>query len=296
MIVPPPIAPGRTIAVVAPSSPFEHALAWRGLAVLRARYELRFRRDMFSRQGYLAGSDARRFDELAEALVAPDVVAIVAARGGVGAGRFAHRLPWDALVRHPKWIVGFSDITALHVEASRVGVASLHASHVTMLGRGDAHHRARFVASLEAPLARRTFDDLGTVVPGEARGLAWGGNLTLLHACAVAGRLLMPEGAIVFLEDVTERPYRLERMLTSLVVGGHLARAGAIVLGEFFGCGPGPDGVVAHDAIVRGLEGLACPIVSGFPFGHGDRNEAIALGGPASLVATAQGAQVVLGA
>lgn len=240
---------------------------------------------MFSREGYLAGSDARREEELRLALADPDVSAIVAARGGYGASRFVHdRIDWSVLAQHPKWIVGFSDITAIHVEASRVGVASLHACHVTSLGRSDASARDGLVSVLEAPEARRTFEKLRVVVGGEARGPLFGGNLTLLHACAAAGRLSVPEGAILFLEDVTERPYRIDRMLATLDVGGHLRRAAGVVLGEFTSCDPGPDRVTVTAVLEERLRSLGVPVVDGVPSGHGIRNEPLALGLDAEIV------------
>src|SRR5262249_4140972 len=154
-------------------------------------------------------------------------------RGGYGASRFAHRVDWSALARHPRWIVGFSDVTALHVEALRVGVASIHGPHVASLGRAGRRARDGFRASLERPRARRDFVGLDVVARGEHRGIIVGGNLTMIHACAAAGRLELPQGAVLFLEDVTERPYRIDRMLTTLELGGHFDRVGAFVLGDF---------------------------------------------------------------
>src|SRR5262249_55870994 len=116
VIFPPPLRPGDAIAVIAPSSPFDRALAFRGLGWLAERYRVRFSSAMMVCDGYLAGSDERRLDELQRALRA-DVRAVVAARGGYGLGRIAHRVEWDAALRNPRWLVGFSDLTALHVEA-----------------------------------------------------------------------------------------------------------------------------------------------------------------------------------
>jgi muramoyltetrapeptide carboxypeptidase len=278
LIVPRPLRPGDRVAIVAPSGHFPHVIVWRGLSVLRERYRLRFDRGLFARSIYLAGSDDRRREELRRALEDDDVAAIIAARGGYGANRFVHELDWARLRERPKWIVGFSDITALHVEAARVGVATLHASHVTALGWCDRVGRASFLRALEDPLAPRRFDGLQGWVPGEAEGPLFGGNLALLHACAAAGRLAVPAGAIVFIEDIGERPYRLDRMLTTLIVGGHFAGAGGFVLGDFTDCQPGPDGATALE-VVRGIVGrLGVPVVAGVPAGHGLRNEPLVLG------------------
>ena len=295
MRVPPPLRPRDLVAVVAPSSPFEHVLAWRGLGFLAERYRLRFTRGLFARDGYLAGSDARRRDELEAALADQDVAAIVAARGGYGASRFVHELSFEGLAARPRWIVGFSDVTALHVEAARVGVASIHGPHVTSVGRGDARARAALVRALEDPLAPRAYDGLEVIAEGTAEGPLFGGNLTMLHACAAAGRLALPAGCVLLLEDVTERPYRIDRMLATLAVGGHLRRASAVVLGDFTQCEPGADGVTVDRVLRHALAPLGVPVVRGLPVGHGVRNDPVVLGLPAHVEASGRTGRLVLG-
>ena len=295
MIFPPALRPGDTVAVVAPSSPFEATLAWVGLGRLAERYRLRFSRGMFARQGYLAGSDERRRDELAAALSDPDVRAILAARGGYGASRFVHAIDWSLLAKSPKWVVGFSDVTAIHVEAARVGVASIHGPHVTALGRADARTSDGLFSTLESPRAERVFEALTTLRTGTAEGPLFGGNLTLLHACAASGRLVVPEGAILLIEDVTERPYRIDRVLTTLDVGGHLRRASGIVVGDFTSCDPGPDRVTVRDVLHERLSGLGIPVVLGAPIGHGVRNDPVVLGAAARGEAAGESGRFVVG-
>src|SRR5579883_1167041 len=168
----------------------------RGLAWLRARYRLRVRSDVFARDGYLAGDDARRARELAHAMRDPEVRAIVCARGGYGAMRVVRDLPWDEFAARPKWIVGFSDVTALHALAWRAGVASVHGPNVTGLGRdASAQVRAAFLAALEGGGvggAARGWRGLRVIRGGEASGPMVGGNLALVHAMAAAGLLVVP--------------------------------------------------------------------------------------------------------
>lgn len=286
MIVPPPLRPGSRIQIVAPSSPFDRDQALQGIAWLSSRYEVAWDESLFSRHGFLAGSDDRRRDELARAFEDRSIGAIVATRGGYGLSRIAHELPWDALLASPKWIVGFSDITALHLEAAARGLASMHAPMVCALGRGSDADRARFVELLEHPLAERRFDGLVTIHPGAAEGPLFGGNLCLLHAAAASNRLRVPEGAIVLLEDVGERPYRVDRMLTNLLVGGHFEKVAGIVLGDFTDCDPGPDGVTVEEVLRERLERLGLPVATGLPVGHGKRNEGVVLGARARLDAS----------
>ncbi len=285
MIFPPPLAPGQSVAVVAPASPAPWTELGAGLAWLASRYRVVTTGRIFARTGYLAGTDAERAAELAAAFARDDVGAIVCARGGYGITRILEGLPWEALLARPKWLVGFSDVTGLHLEANRRGLATVHASNVTGLGRvsaGAPSTRRSLLRALEGRLAGE-FAGLVALRDGAARGPLVGGNLTLVATLAAAGRLALPDGAIVVLEDVTERPYRIDRMLTSLRVGGHFARASAVVFGEFDGCGPGPDGVTVPDVLADFAAHLDVPVFTGAPFGHGERNEAMILGAPAQI-------------
>jgi len=279
------LRPGSVVRVVAPASGFPRDELLRGLAFLCGRYTVRMRSDALSRHGYLAGTDARRASELAEAMRDPETSAIVCARGGYGITRIVDGLPWDAFASSPKWIVGFSDVTALHCRASRLGVASVHAPNVTGLSRATPHEKAQLMALLERGEAP-SFEGLEVLHDGPAaRGPSVGGNLALLEAEASAGSLVVPEGAVLVLEEVTERPYRIDRMLTSLLRAGHLARAQAIVLGDLTECGPGPDGTTALEVIRERTAGLGKLVLAGASFGHGARNMSVPLGFYASASA-----------
>lgn len=284
MIFPPPLSKGDRIVVVAPSSPFDRALVLRGMGFLATRYRVAFSPSMFDRRGYLAGEDGRRRDELQAALDDEGVRAIVAARGGYGASRFVHDIDWAGFERAPKWIAGFSDVTAVHVEAARRGFASIHGPMVASLGRSDARARSELVRALEDPRTERRFEALDVVSPGRAEGTLAGGNLTLLHACAAAGRLRLDGPTILFLEDITERPFRVDRMLTTLRVGGHFANVTGFAIGDFTACDPGPDGVTIPDVIRSCLGDLGVPVVAGLPCGHEPKqNRALVLGARARI-------------
>lgn len=250
----------------------------RGIAWLGERYRVHFDWSIFERLGFLAGSDARRLDELNAALVEPGVRAIVAARGGYGLTRIAAAVEWPALVQNPRWLVGFSDSTVLHVEAARVGVASFHADNVGGLGRAWQPARERWRAALEAPDAPRTFRNLPSLWPGCARGPLFGGNLAMLYACAAAGRLYVPDGAILALEDVNEAAYRVDRMLSALLGSGALDRVSGVLLGDFLDCLPGPYGVSTERVLQERLSTLRVPVLARVPFGHDRVNVPLPLG------------------
>jgi muramoyltetrapeptide carboxypeptidase len=283
---PPALVPGDLLAVVAPSSPFPRDELWRGLAWLRQRYRLRMSAGVLEHDGYLAGVDARRASELARVMTDPEVKAITAVRGGYGALRIVDQLPWDAFARRPKWLVGFSDVTVLHAMAWRAGVASVHAPNVTGLGRAVTPAvRAAWLGAIERPSAARHWKGLRVLRAGTAAGPLVGGNLSLVHAMAAAGRLVLPRGSVLALEDVTESPYRVDRMLTSLRLGGHLAAVAAVVLGGFDRCAPGADGRTVEQVLAEQMTELGVPVLAGAPFGHALHNEAFVLGAPARVEA-----------
>ena len=281
---PPPLAAGARIRIVAPASPFDREELFRGLAWLRTRYALAIGGGVFGRARdlrYLAGDDARRAAELAHAFEEEDTAAILCARGGYGVMRIVDRLPWERLAQRPKWIVGFSDVTALHLEAQARGICTLHAPNVTGLGRRiTAAERGSFLDALEGR-AGTTFGGLRVLRAGEAEGPVLGGNLALV--AAMLARRPLPHGAIVVLEDVTERPYRVDRMLTTLRLAGAFDHATAVVFGQFTQCDPGPEGTTIDEVLDDFAARAKVPVLAGAPFGHGAPNHTFVLGARACI-------------
>jgi muramoyltetrapeptide carboxypeptidase len=285
--------------VVAPASPFEPAALEAGLAVLRDALGLhpRLRSDITSRRGYLAGDDARRLEEWREAVADPEARAIFCARGGYGSMRLLAAIDPAPLLARPKLLVGFSDVTALHALLNRAGLATVHGPVVTQLGRAPVEAVAHLAALLfggaphpgawEAPAPGAGLAGGATLTPGRAAGPLLGGSLAMLaHLC---GTPFFPplDGAILVLEDVGERPYRLDRCLTQLGLAGALRQVAGVAVGQLTGCDDG-DGAAAE--AVRGLvRALGVPAAEGFPFGHEDRNLALPLGPRATLVAPGPG-------
>jgi muramoyltetrapeptide carboxypeptidase len=282
-IRPPPLRAGSVVAVAAPASPFDRGELFRGLAWLATRYRLRIDTRVLQRKGYLAGDDESRAAVLADAMRAPEVEAIVMARGGYGASRIVDALPWEAFAKAPKHLIGFSDICVLHAAANARGIVTVHGPNVTGLGRSiTAAERLSLIQCLEG-LPVEPWRGLSAIRAGDARGVVVGGNLALVQAMAAGGRWTTPEGAIVVLEDITERPYRIDRMLCTLLLGGHLQRAGAVVFGQFTECEPGPDRITVDDVIADYASKLAIPVYANARFGHGAPNFAFPLGALARI-------------
>lgn len=277
-----PLRPGDRVAVVAPSGPFEPAALAAGVAWLRTRYRVEDDPRVLERRGYLAGDDATRAASLLDAVCDPSVRAIVAARGGYGSMRVLELVGpalAEALARDPKPLVGFSDITALHALWSRAGVRSIHGPMVAAIGAGtcDVRDRDAMISVLEGALPER-WEGLEVWRPGDARGRAAGGNLALVAALAGTPWAVPLEGAVLFLEDVTERPYRVDRMLTTLRLSGALRGVRAVVLGDFHECAPGPDGVHVEEVLRERLCDLGVPVLAGGGFGHGTNQRVIVMG------------------
>jgi muramoyltetrapeptide carboxypeptidase len=283
------------VRVVAPGSGFEAAAFEAGLAVLRDRLGLRprFRDDILARDGYLAGDDRRRLAEWDEAVGDAEATAIFCARGGYGAMRLLPDVDPGPLRVRPRLLVGFSDVTALHARLNQAGLASLHGPVVTQLGRAPPEaldHLAALLfgtAGASDGAAGRGLPGTATIRPGRATGPLLGGSLTLLaHLCGTPWQPTL-RGAILFIEDVGEPPYRLDRYLTQLRLSGALDGLAGVAVGQLTGC-DGGDGQAA--ATVRRLvAALGVPAIEGLPAGHEDRNLALPLGPRATLTAPAPG-------
>ena len=233
-----------------------------------------------SRAGYLAGSDEERLAGLT-ALLDHGVDALMAARGGFGTTRLVAGLPWDRLATWGGWIVGFSDLTAFHAAAaSRLPFATLHGPMATTLG-ADPRGSMRLLSWLSGAAPRVMFDVAeGNVVRGGvARGVSVGGNLSLLASLVGTPFEASFDGAIVFIEEIGEPLYRLDRLLTQLRLSSRLAQAKALVTGRLLNCGRGEHAwrkrwrtMLAESAPANAV------IVEGLPFGHGRPNVPFPLG------------------
>ncbi len=280
------LRPGARVAAVAPAGPFDRGALEAGLAVLGARYAVQFEPEIFSRQRYLAGDDARRLAELTAALRDPQIEAVFCARGGYGTMRLLPGL--DRIVPAAKPLIGFSDITALHAWMQRAGQISIHGPVLTQLGRLDAHTHERLFALLEGTAPAAPLQGSDTYVGGSAEGPLLGGTLAVLSRLVGTPFLPSLEGSILLLEDVGERPYRVDRMWTHLMLAGVLRGVRGIVLGSFTGCEERDADYGCAD-VLRELAGATgVPCAAGFPIGHGERNEAVPLGVRVRLDAGAQ--------
>lgn len=264
-----------------------------GLRVLRRalQLDLRMAANLLDQEGYLAGSDRVRVEALHRAFADPDAHAMFCARGGYGSTRLLGTLDPERLRQHPKTIVGFSDITALLCWAYvRAGVRGIHGPVITQLSTLHPEDVDRLVDMLRGEVPSPLCASQGTVLRGgTVEGPLIPANLEVLRSL-VGTRYLPPmQGAILALEEIGERPYRVDRSLTQLLSSGALRGVRGIVLGQFVNCDPPDDqgiGPTAIQAAIERLGTLGIPLVSGFEFGHDEtRHAALPFGGQVRLLA-----------
>lgn len=279
--------------MVAPSGPVPAERFDRGLRALRRRIDLDLvlAENILEQDGYFAGPDSMRLRCLHTAFADPETRAILCARGGYGATRLLSALDPSRLRDDPTLLVGFSDITALLCWAwVRVGLPSIHGPVITQLSTLCPDDQQRLVDLLQGEVPGPLEASEGTVIHGgTVEGTLIAGNLEVLRS--LVGTRAMPSlsGAILAIEDVGERPYRLDRTLTHLMSAGALRGVRGVAVGQLTGCDEpeggqyGPSGL---EVVVERLSTLGVPVVTGFPFGHdAERNAALPFGTPVRLAA-----------
>jgi len=274
VIKPRALRPGDRIAIVSPASPFERVEFDRGVEELRRLgFEPVYEDSVFTRTGYVSGSAELRGNAFRAAWDDPAVHALIAARGGYGSVHLLPYLDAEVLRRHPKVFIGYSDTTSILTWLTcYCGIPAIHGPMLERrLARGSAgYDEASFVRLLSS---ERDFELSPTGVDvlreGEAAGSLFGGNVSqLVASLGTPYAFDPPPGSILFLEDVNERPYRLDRMLTQLELSGILSRAVGIVFGEMRGCNE-PDGQLTARAVLESFaERSHGPTLVGFPSGH----------------------------
>ena len=276
---------GDLIGVVAPAAAVDATQVNAGVRVLeQAGYRVHIGASVFRQYGYLAGPDADRAADLEAMFVDEEVRAIFTARGGYGAGRLLPRFDLDVVREHPKIFVGYSDVTFLLAHfMERAELVTFHGPMVT--GMAQAQDGAsRLLAFLEGDRAGWNLRAAEILQPGTAEGVIVGGCLSVVVAMLGTPYDIDTGGRILFLEDVNEKPYRIDRMLTQLEQAGKLDRVVGVVFGEMAGCSADPNEVVTvRDVITRAFASASYPVVFGLPTGHGRGAATVPLGVRARL-------------
>jgi len=274
---PQPLHIGDTIGIFFPGGPIRDIQRFDdGIKVLEnLGFTTHCRPDIPHSSSYLANSDSSRLQEFHDIWKNPDVQAVMAGRGGYGCLRLLDQLDYALIKSHPKYLIGFSDITTLHAAIHHeTGLISLHGPVVTSLATSDAQSRNRFFNTLTSTtFPAIPLGDTIVLRNGNARGRLTGGNLTTL--CHLLATPFNPswDKTILLLEDVGESAYRLDRMLTQLKLAGQLSGVKGIILGTFKDCGKEED---IWERMLEVTEDI--PVWGNFPIGHGTANFTLPLG------------------
>ncbi len=295
------LQPGDCIGIVAPASCMDREDFAAGIEELKGLgYRLKIGRSCRAMYGYFAGSDDLRAADINRFFLDDEVKAIICMRGGYGAARILDKLDYEGIARHPKQFMGFSDITVLHVAlGEKSHLSTIHGPMVTTFVDGlepECYTTESMARGLQGTLYPGEIPlpegrELETVFPGTAEGVIIGGNLSVLASLVGTPYELKGDGALLFLEDVGDYTYRVDRLFQQLWMSGLLNRVNGILIGDFFGADDDYeegdfllDEVLAHYAELSGK-----PMLKGVPAGHGYNNLYLPFGVHAVMRASEDG-------
>lgn len=293
---PRPLQEGQAIGIPAPAGPVNREQLEYTASIFESwGYRVVFGEHIFERHGYLAGSDFDRAADLNAMFRDGNVHAIICARGGYGSPRLLDLLDYDAIRTHPKIFLGYSDVTALHLAISRkTGLVTFHgpmamADPKKGMPEFNAGWMQRALTET-APLGEIANPAGGpavcSLVGGKASGELVGGNLSLICSTLGTPYEIDTRGKLLFIEDVDEAPYRMDRMLTQLVLAGKIRDAVGVVFGESVGCEMGEEGkpsLTLEDVIEEVLVPQGKPLIYGLACGHGEFKATLPIGVMATL-------------
>ena len=294
--LPPFLKPGDTIGIVCPAGYMPLERAQTCIDTLEQwGYRVRTGPTLGGHSGnYFSGTDDERLDDLQQMLDSPDVDAILCGRGGYGLSRIIDRIDFSSFEKRPKWLIGYSDITLLHahIEAN-YKIATLHAPMAAAFNDGGAE--GPDIRSLRQALQGQSLDYSCGPHPfnrwGGVTAPLTGGNLALLSHLTGTRSAPSTAGKILFLEDVGEYLYNIDRMLRQLKRSGRLSELAGLIVGGFTELKDTmrPFGATVEEVIRDGIAGYDYPVCFGFPVGHGDGNVALRAGVEHRLTITADG-------
>lgn len=290
MTFPPFLRPGDTVGIVSPASWFPYEELSEGLRILREDWKLNVIEGESLRaiDGPFAGSDELRRADLQYLFDNPTVRAVFAARGGYGCYRIADGLDLTGLAAHPKWVVGFSDVTVLLSLLYRHNIGSLHGLMPRQFGQPN---RAESMESVRQWLFGENASQYVVPThplnrPGQAVGPLVGGNLTMLINSLGTPTDVDFDGTVLFIEDIDETLFSLDRMMTQLRRSGRLAKLAGLVVGQFTDMRANlslPFGKESADIIAEAVATYDYPVLFDFPAGHVDYNMALPIGRQVTL-------------
>lgn len=245
-------------------------------------FQVELGQHVFSNHFQYAGTDKQRQDDLQQAIDDPETSAIICARGGYGTVRLINKLDFTAFKRNPKWIVGYSDITALHLAVNNLDIATIHGSMPPFFFEKNGEANQNLLSLIQLISGKETSYSYssGKCREGMAKGELIGGNLSIITSLLSTGCDIRTDGKILFIEDIDEYLYHIDRMMHQLVLSGKLANLAGLVVGDFTEVKDNeePFGQSFEEIILHAVKDYNYPVSFGLRAGHGDINFALAFG------------------
>lgn len=284
MITPPLIKPNSKLRIVSPAGKVKEKLVLPAVEWFKKQnYRVELGKYVFAQHFQFAGTDKQRLEDMQTALDDPECSAIICSRGGYGTIRIIDQLDFTEFKKHPKWLVGFSDVTILHVCLNTIGFASIHGAMPSFF----FNEKGESSENLDSLMNLLTGENVSyTISPGEknktgnAIGELVGGNLSIISSLQGTKYELDTNGKILFLEDIDEFLYHSDRMIHQLKLAGKLDNLTGLILGDFTDMkdNESPFGRTIHEIILDAVQEFDYPVCFGFPAGHDKKNLALAFG------------------
>ncbi len=289
MIKPPPLVTGDTIGILSTARKISPSELQPAIALLQEwGFKVRTAPNLFKEYRQFAGTDNERLSDLQNFINDPDIKAILCVRGGYGTVRIIDKLDFNNLIEQPKWIAGYSDVTVLHNQLSKMGIESLHS---TM----PINFKSNTQPALESLKKALSGETLHYTIPahslnrtGMASGILTGGNLSMLYSQTGSPTALNTKHHLLFLEDLDEYLYHIDRMMYNLKRNGYFAKPAGVIIGGMSDMNDNsiPFGETAEEIIHRHLSEFSYPVCFGFPAGHLEDNRTLIFGRNATFNVT----------
>ena len=296
-MTPPFLKPNDQIRIISPSGSIDPVLIDGAINVLTS-WGFKVTEGQYARSEYgrFAGTPEQRAADLQQALDDADVKAIMCSRGGYGAAQIIDRIDFTGFIKSPKWLIGFSDITILHNAISNMGIASIHgimAKQLTELPvESEQVKNLRNILTGNLPAYTIPGEEYNRI--GQAQGKLTGGNLSVLMGLRGSQYDLTYKNAILFIEDIGEKPYQIDRMIQNLRFSGVLKQLSGLVLGQFSDCDEDPLMMQSISGLIfDAVKDYDYPVGFNFPAGHVDNNFPIIIGANVTLRVTKNSTELI---
>ena len=284
MIIPQHINPGDKIRIISPAGKLKEERVMPAVSWLREKgYEVELGKHVFSQHFQYAGKDAERQSDLQEALNDAECKAIICARGGYGTVRIIDQVDFAEFRKYPKWLAGYSDVTVLHRAINNLGYATIHGSMPPFFFDKEGNETENVTSLMDLLQGRKTEYVLGSCegkATASAEGSLIGGNLSILTSLIGTKYDFESKGKILFIEDIDEYRYHIDRMMIQLKLAGKLAGLAGLVVGDFTDIkdNDAPFGQSVREIILDAVREYDYPLCFGLKAGHGDLNLALSFG------------------